>query len=775
MPDSRERQVALTFAVKQANVEELERLLLDVSTPGSSLRGEFLSYGAAHNFTANPGASDRVLAWLTSAGATIAYVHRYGHFIRAVASVAQWEAALNTHFVALFNPHAPHLSVHHRAASDVFVPLSLSEDLEGIFDATHPPIKPHLHPSSSTTMGISDEAGSAALADSAAHMLAAATEDEDMLGAAASGEPPTPPPHTTFRFLRERYGIPSDQKGSSQTSQAVFAYFGGVTSEDDLRIFQNLSKININPLAETVNASISVRYRGEVIASVAYAVTDNNCANLSQTLPPILIQNIDFACVEGNLDTQYITAMSPGTPTSFMYVPHSLDVPATDPSSVVKDVGAILDNTSYVVGLWITGLADESSPPDVLSMSYGFNEGDLTPSFMRSFDIEAMKLGLQGVTIIASSGDSGTMARGSGSCSYNAQLPASSPHVLAVGATSGVEHVLGGSSGNPEVAVNYQANGWATGGGFSNAYPRPAWQHEAVQSYFDRLAAAGHSPEPGYDTTGRGYPDVAFPGVNFVTVVGGVLSLVSGTSASTPALAGVVSLINAERVRLGLAGRVGWLNPTLYKAAQSTSLKLYNDVVAGDNQGRISVTEALNATWNKTAVRYCAEGFNATVGWDPTTGFGSVNFPPLLKLLLNLTLPYLNPPSLPPPSPPPPSPHSPPPLLPGVVPVEAVSFTVTLAGDVSTYNTPTFLDNYASKLATDLRVPASNVEVTITAGSVEIVANVVPTTTIVLDTIMNSLKAKTATNVRDLLVGGGVTLKGNTTGSGPTQNEPQGL
>ena len=147
MPDSRERQVALTFAVKQANVEELERLLLDVSTPGSSLRGEFLSYGAAHNFTANPGASDRVLAWLTSAGATIAYVHRYGHFIRAVASVAQWEAALNTHFVALFNPHAPHLSVHHRAASDVFVPLSLSEDLEGIFDATHPPIKPHLHPS----------------------------------------------------------------------------------------------------------------------------------------------------------------------------------------------------------------------------------------------------------------------------------------------------------------------------------------------------------------------------------------------------------------------------------------------------------------------------------------------------------------------------------------------------------------------------------------------------------------------------------------------------
>ena len=321
-PDSTERRVALTFAVKQANVEDLERLLLDVSTPGSSLRGAYLSYDDAHNFTANPMATKRVLAWLTSMGARIAYTHRHGHFIRAVASVAQWEVALNTRFVALFNPHAPHLSVHHRAASDVYVPASLSSDLDGIFDATTPPVKPYSHPSASGTV---DEA------DSATRLLATATEpdqSEDALGDAASGEP-SYLPLTNPTFIRERYGIPLDQNGSSLTSQAAFAYFGGVMSEADLRQFQDLARLAPMPLAETVNGSVTLTDDGTVIGTLTYPVSDNNCANLSQTLPAVLVQAGSFACTEGNLDVQYIMAMSPGTRTSFMYVPRDFHFPVT--------------------------------------------------------------------------------------------------------------------------------------------------------------------------------------------------------------------------------------------------------------------------------------------------------------------------------------------------------------------------------------------------------------------------------------------------------------
>ena len=67
----------------------------------------------------------------------------------------------------------------------------------------------------------------------------------------------------------------------------------------------------------------------------------------------------------------------------------------------------------------------------------------------------------------------------------------------------------------------------------------------------ETLEAEGHPAPPGYNTTGRGYPDVAFPGINYLYVKGGEPYLVSGTSASTPAFAGVISLVNAERVRRG--------------------------------------------------------------------------------------------------------------------------------------------------------------------------------------------------------------------------------
>ena len=54
--------------------------------------------------------------------------------------------------------------------------------------------------------------------------------------------------------------------------------------------------------------------------------------------------------------------------------------------------------------------------------------------------IEAKKLLLKGVTIIAASGDSGASnARGDSTCGYNPIFPASSIYVTSVGATQGPE------------------------------------------------------------------------------------------------------------------------------------------------------------------------------------------------------------------------------------------------------------------------------------------------------------------------------------------------
>jgi tripeptidyl-peptidase-1 len=62
--------------------------------------------------------------------------------------------------------------------------------------------------------------------------------------------------------------------------------------------------------------------------------------------------------------------------------------------------------------------------------------------------------------------------------------------VTSVGATQGI---------NPERATNF------TGGGFSNYFPRPAWQDKAVGSFLNTVP----SSFPGiFNRSGRGYPDV---------------------------------------------------------------------------------------------------------------------------------------------------------------------------------------------------------------------------------------------------------------------------
>ena len=117
---------------------------------------------------------------------------------------------------------------------------------------------------------------------------------------------------------------------------------------------------------------------------------------------------------EGNLDIQYIIAMSPGSPTSYWWW-HN-------------EVATWLASLNYVVEV-----------PLVLSFSYGSAE-IYTPKWEHDlFTREAMKLSVRGVTILASSGDDGAPswdARNDPSkCAYRPLFPAGNPFVVSVGAT----------------------------------------------------------------------------------------------------------------------------------------------------------------------------------------------------------------------------------------------------------------------------------------------------------------------------------------------------
>lgn len=153
---------------------------------------------------------------------------------------------------------------------------------------------------------------------------------------------------------------------------------------------------------------------------------------------------------------------------------------------------------------------------------------------------EYAKLGLQGVTILYSSGDDGVAGNG-GACiapdgtenngtsgAFNPSFPAGCPFVTSVGAT---QVKVKASVTQPEEAAESVIIG---GGGFSNVFTIPKYQVAAQKTYF-----AEHGPPYGADRfnrsgVSRGYPDVAANGVNYVIAIDGEFGLVFGTSCSSP-------------------------------------------------------------------------------------------------------------------------------------------------------------------------------------------------------------------------------------------------
>lgn len=199
--------------------------------------------------------------------------------------------------------------------------------------------------------------------------------------------------------------------------------------------------------------------------------------------------------------------------------------------------------------------------------------------------------------------------------------------MTAVGATQGPEQK------EPEIACQSQLGGLiTTGGGFSTYFSRPSWQNNAVNHYLQNMSS---TLSAGYNSQGRAYPDISLIGVDYQVVVGGIVQSVFGTSCSSPVFAGMISLLNAQRELKGL-GPLGWLNPTLYSYGWNTSAAgnlplsanqlsaVFNDVTSGNNK--------CCATQVPANAQCCAAGFQAIPGWDPVTGWGSVQFTELGRM-----------------------------------------------------------------------------------------------------------------------------------------------
>jgi kumamolisin len=226
---------------------------------------------------------------------------------------------------------------------------------------------------------------------------------------------------------------------------------------------------------------------------------------------------------------------------------------------------------------------DTTNNPSVISISWGGPESTWTQQSLTEFNTLLEDAATLGVTVCVAAGDNGS-TDGVTDGLQHADFPASSPYALACGGTK----LAGkGSSISTEVVWNETANNeGATGGGISAVFAKPSYQANAN---------VPPSVNPG-NFVGRGLPDVAGnadPETGYDVYVDGQATVVGGTSAVAPLLAGLIACINQ------LMGRpVGFLNPTLY--AKIVSAHGCHDVTNGNNGA-----------------------YAAGPGWDACTGWGS--------------------------------------------------------------------------------------------------------------------------------------------------------
>ena len=268
---------------------------------------------------------------------------------------------------------------------------------------------------------------------------------------------------------------------------------------------------------------------------------------------------------------------------------------------------------------WITALdsavQDKENDPGVISVSWGYAEdADIWTQQAMTQVNEAMKAAAYlGVTICVAAGDDGSSDAITDGHAH-VDFPSSSPYALAVGGTTVVSSAAGATDVVWKEGDGLRAdNGGSTGGGVSAVFARPTWQTTAAANIV--------SVNPGA-IEGRVVPDVAanadWNASPYLLVVDGKAEPNGGTSAATPLMASLVTLINQQR---GAGNRIGYLTPLLYQNATGAS--------AGQTVGSAGCTDVKTGNNTTDAIG----GYSAGPGYDAVSGWGTPNGQKLMAVL----------------------------------------------------------------------------------------------------------------------------------------------
>jgi len=273
----------------------------------------------------------------------------------------------------------------------------------------------------------------------------------------------------------------------------------------------------------------------------------------------------------------------------------------TAPSATLKFVTA--KSTSTTDGIVLSSqYAVEQNVADVITVSYGSCESASDVSGGTTFFNQLwQQAAAQGTSVFVSSGDSGAADCDAPTAASATQGPAvnqlcSSPYATCAGGTEFVADISAPSSywsasntaGTAASALQYIPEGvwnqsgsvsggadlWASGGGVSLYYAKPAWQLSTGVPSDGRRdvpdialnASAAHDPYLIYSSDGN--PSSTLEGVG-------------GTSAAAPNMAAIAALVVQQQ-----NGRVGSFNPILYGLSglqASGGATVFHLITSGNN------------------------------------------------------------------------------------------------------------------------------------------------------------------------------------------------
>jgi pseudomonalisin len=314
---------------------------------------------------------------------------------------------------------------------------------------------------------------------------------------------------------------------------------------------------------------------GRTNINIADAQTFRSTFRLPANNPEVVLNGRDPGIVstdevgEADLDVQWSGAIAPRATVKFVV---SASTNATD--------GVDL-SAQYIVS---------HNLASVMSTSFGSCEAGMGAAERSFYNNLWQQAAAQGITALVAAGDSGaagcdaaSASRATGGLAVNGL--GSTPYNVSVGGTefneSGNNSLYWSATNRastlasvlsyiPEVAWNESgASGlWATGGGASAYYAKPAWQSG-----------------PGVPADGkRDVPDVSFTAAGhdgYLVDIQGSFYIVSGTSAASPTFAGLIALVNQKT-----AARQGNANANFYAlatAAASAGAPVFHGTTGGNN------------------------------------------------------------------------------------------------------------------------------------------------------------------------------------------------